>query len=376
MYVNEFVASVGSSVWSLVILFAATAAFAIGNVHVPGAGDGGGEGGGDGQGDAGAGDGGGDGGEGQQDGAGDGDHVDARGRDGDAGQDDDDDDDADLPDDVRNDPKRLRTRTRRYQRQVRAMRPIAEMFRDQNGKFLSPAEVSRRLSLAQDMEELEPLLGANPDLVNRILELKRGGRPAAAAEDVEDEFQDPFADESKIPWDTSTESGKAFVALFRELKKAQHDLKVENRRLQRQVGEVGTHQQNFTLAQHESFWKKNTLAALKDVPAEAHQAVVSALQSRFELAKHQKTLGRVNVKQLIDQIVTPFRTAGNGRRRVDAGTRQRTAEGNRNTPRPQDQGHRRPAAADERNKTNVGTIKEARQSFFSRIGRTQQQAGR
>lgn len=365
----------GVNGWLTLIAAAAVAVF--GWVGAPDAGAGGGAGDNV---DAGGGD----------DGAAGGDDGDAGADDdagGDAGDDDtrragsgdddfdDDDDQADdaidatLPDEVKNHPryKQLRTWNRRNQRRLSALRPIVEHFRSRNSR-LSSTEISRLLNRAQDMEELDPLLAQHPDLVQTILERKAGkGRPAAA--DADEAFVDPFADETKVPFDTSTESGRVLLTLFRENAKTAHDQKQAIRRLERQLGTVAERDTTRTIGEVEGRWKTATISAIKDLPREAQEAIVLAVQSQFDLAKERRQLGRIDPRQIIERAVAPFKRALKGQqRRTVAGQQQRAAD-NTKLPRSQGQGRTAAASPNDANK-GAGTIKDGRKAFFARIGQS------
>lgn len=359
---------------SWLTLAAAFAVVAFGWVGVPDAGAGGagagdGDAGGEGDGDAG-----GDGGDGGAGDEGEGDSY--RQHAGGDGEDDFEDDDPDeaidtaLPEEIKTHPrfKQLRTRNRRYQRQMSALRPIVEHFRSRNSR-LSAEEISRVLNRAQDMEELEPLFAQHPDLVQSILE-RKAGRGRTAAADADDAFVDPYADESKLPFDTSNDTGRALLALFRENAKTVHELKVANRRLERQVGTVAERDTHRTIADHERGWKSATLAAVQGLPDAEQRAVVAIVQTKFDLAKERRQLGRINPRQVIDEALAPFKRAARGRQRQSVAGQQQRAERNTTLPRTHSQGRTAAASPSDSNNKNNGTIKDGRKSFFLRIGQS------
>lgn len=282
--------------------------------------------------------------------------------------DDDENDEAGLPENVRNDPKWLRTQRRKLQREVAPLRPLKDRLRGPDGRFLTADELDRRFGKARDMEEFESLLSEQPDLVQIILDRKAGkGRPAAAGAD-EDAFQDPFADDAAVPWDVTTDTGRAFRDLFRNQAKENHALKQSLRRLERSLGDVTTRETTRTLAQHEDHWRAAVRTAATQLPAEARQAFADAVRGVFEVAKRDKTLGRLNVQQVIERYVTPYRKAAKGQQRTNAAGQQRRAEGNRQLPRSGAPGRTSVATANDTNKPGAGTIKDAKKSFYERLG--------
>lgn len=283
------------------------------------------------------------------------------------GDDDDDDVDADLPAEIRDDPKRLRTHLRRTQRQFGKVRPIAERFRDPStGQYMQPQQIDRMLGRSQDMEELETFFADNPDIVQAIVERRQGGarRPGAADPDA---WVDPFAKEDDLPWDTTTPEGKKFLELFRDGNKTQHELRTQIKRLEGQLGQVNQRDTTRTLAGIESTWKTSTLAAANKVPAEYRENFVTSVWRAFELAKTKRQLGKVRVDQIIERELKPYVRATRGAQRSTAAGAQRTAEHNTTIPRP---GARGTTSAADPNASNkgVGTIRDGRKSFFSRLG--------
>lgn len=289
--------------------------------------------------------------------------------DGDPDPDDDDDDDG-LPEEARNDPAKLRTHLRRVQRRNRAARPIVERFRarDGSGHFLPVQEIDRILGRAEDMRELEDFFAENADILTTIMERKQGkGRAAAASADDDEVFQDPFADPDKVPWDTTTESGRALVELFRGTAKENFELKKSLRRVERQVGDVSQRDESRTLGQVESTWKTATLAAAKQVPEFARPTFVRAVQRAFEIAKRDKTLTKVNAARIIQEELAPFVRHAKGQQRKTAAGQQQRAEGNQKLPRAGGQGRTTPVGASDSDKSK-GTVRDGRKSFFARLG--------
>lgn len=283
-----------------------------------------------------------------------------------AGNDDDDEDDTDrdLPEEIRNDPKRLRTHLRRTQRQFGKVRPIAERFRNPTtGQYMQPQEIDRVLGRAQDMAELETFFADHPDVVQTILEKRRGGKGAVAA--AEDTFQDPFANPADLPWDTETPEGKKFLELFRDGARHTHELRQHIKRLEGQLGQVNQRDTTRTLAGIENTWKSATLAAAARVPDHLRESFVTNVWRAYELAKHTKALGRVQVQQVLERELKPYLRAARGAQRQTVAGAQRSAEHNNNIPRP---GTRSNGAANPKDSNKAGTIKDARKSFFDRVG--------
>lgn len=279
--------------------------------------------------------------------------------------DDDEDEDADLAPEIRDDPKRLRTRLRRTQRHYGAVRPIAERFRGPDGKYMSPQDIDRLIARARDMEELEPFLSQNPDITQTILQRRQtGGRNTTAADD--EAFQDPFADPSRIAWDTENPSGKQFVDLFREGAKERHELRQQIKRLERQLGQVNERDTTRTVAGIEQTWKGHTLEAAKRLPDDATRTTfVNSVWRAFELARVRGQLGRIKPHELIQRELAPYLRAQKGKQRQDVAGRQQRAEHNTTIPRP---GRGQPSAAGPKDTNRVGTIRDGRKSFFERIG--------
>lgn len=308
---------------------------------------------------------------GSEDGTRDGDENRGSDADGDrraAGGDDDDDDvDQDLPPEIRDDPKRLRTHLRRTQRQFGRVRPIAERFRDPStGQYMQPQQIDRVLGRAQDMEELETFFAENPDIVQGIVARRQaGGRRGGAT--PEDAFVDPFANEDDLPWDTKTPEGKKFLELFRDGAKSNHDLKTQIKRLEGQLGQVNQRDTTRTIAGIESAWKTSTLAAAAKVPEQYRETFVNSVWRTFALAKAQRQLGKVQLRDVIERELKPYVRAARGAQRTTAAGAQRAAEHNTTIPRPGARGSTSAAGPNDSNKS-VGTIRDGKKSFFARLG--------
>lgn len=306
------------------------------------------------------------------DGAGDGDaDPDAPGggsRVDDFGGDDDEDDDGDDEDLATATPedraKRYRTRARRAQRQARSMRPIAERFRGPDGKFLPPQDVDRMVGRARDMEELEQFFSEHSDIVQTILERKRGGRSAASAR-AEDAFIDPFADEASLPWDTTQPGGKALVEHLRRQARENHELRQTLKGIEQRFTQVDQRETQRTVAQHEERWKSLTLNAVKQVPEASRTTFANAVHRAFKLLEARGQLGRVDPRKVVMDELRPFIRAARGEKRRTTADAQRRAENNNNRPAPT---RARTAPADPHATNSVGTIRDGKKSFFARLG--------
>lgn len=292
----------------------------------------------------------------------------------DAGADSDPDDDEDfreleedlaqLPPDAQQ--KRVRTRYRRATRQLRATRPIAEMFRGSDGRFLPADEVQRIVHDARDMREVNAFLSDHPDLLQQMAERRRAGgrRPDPTATT----FQDPFADEAALPIDMTNEASKFVVGQLRELAKTNFDLKQQIEDIRRGVGGIQQTEAQRQVAATEDRWKSTTLAAAQraGLDERSHQLFVNSVWKSFELAKARNMLDRVDLKQVIERELKPY--AGARRRQVaDTQTRAHHAT---TVPRPAGRGQTAATTARDTNKS-AGTIKEGRKSFFERLGMSQ-----
>lgn len=284
--------------------------------------------------------------------------------------DDPEDDWAGLPQDLRDNPKLLRTRHRRLQRQFSQAKPIVERFRDANGQLMSADQVDRVLQRAREMEEFDGFLDENPDVVTTILERRKAGGRAPAAEDV---YQDPFANAEALPFDTATETGRFLQATFSRIGRENHELRQQIRQVLAGVGDLRTSDQARTVAQHEQVWRSAVLEGIKELPEESRGIFANSIYRAFQLAKGNGTLARVNVAQLVERELAPFRRAGRARTRTDAAAAQRRATGAQSTPQPQ---RGRTAPVDPNATTKVGTIRDGKRSFFTRLGMSAPAGGR
>lgn len=289
--------------------------------------------------------------------------------DGDRGQADDHDDDPDnddrefdaLPPDQQ--AKTARTRLRRYQRQFKTLRPIADMFRGPDGRLMPTQDVQRRLAAAADWEEMNEFLQQHPDIVGQILERKnRGGR--GPAEPQRKEFEDPFADESKLPFDTTTDAGKFIVNHLRNHAKENFELRQLVDELRNGVTDVRRRDSQRSLQQTEGEWKNRTLEAARAAGLDKAdlQLFVESVWNVFERGKLTRSLNRLNLQDVIAKKLAPFKA----RRRSNVAGQQQRAEHGRTVPPPAGRG--RTTAATPNDKNNVGTIKDARKSLFTRLG--------
>jgi DNA gyrase/topoisomerase IV subunit A len=260
--------------------------------------------------------------------------------------------------------KRIKTWNRAVSRKLRKLAPIAEQFRGQNGRYLSADEVRRTVQDAQDWREMDQFLKDNPDVVTQILERrtgKGGGRRADAAPD----YQDPFADEANLPLDMTNEASRFVVTHLRQMTKANHELKQEIAALKGTAGKLQQTEAQRQEAVVENRWKTSTVQAADraGLDERSKRAFINAVWKTFELSKARNVLTRVDLQQVIKR---ELQLIGGGRRRAVADTARR-AEHVTTIPRPANRGNTGPAAPADTNKTG-GTIKDARKSFFSRLG--------
>lgn len=278
-----------------------------------------------------------------------------------------DEDESDLPPDVRDDPKRLRTRYRRLQRQHGTVARIAERFRGTDGRYLPPEEIDRVRARAADMDEVQALLDENADIVQLMLERKRGGGRAAEPA-AEEPWQDPYAAVlDKLPFDPEHASSQWFLNEFRRLDKVNHELRSALKKVEQGVGSVQQRETQRTEQQIEGTWKTETLAAARtaNLAGEDLEDFVNTVYANFRAGKAERRLDKLNRQQIIERALRPFkraRTAGSRQAAVGAHTR---AEGNRTLPGPHSRAAASPATAHDTN--TVGTIKDGRRSFFKRL---------
>lgn len=281
-----------------------------------------------------------------------------------AGDDDADPEDDGLAPEVANDPKRLRTRLRRLQRQMRPFRDVEGQLRDQSGRLLTPQEINRRFSLAQDQEELNAFFAEHPDTLEQILERKRGGGRRTEAVD---EFKDPFADPAAIGIDVTDPAGKWIVDQLRGQAKENFDLKQTLKRIEQGLGGVQQQTQQDRLTRVEQTWKENTLGAAKTAGLSQEDTVdfVNNVYRDFRLLGAEKKLDKADVRAVIARNLRPFARHAAGRSRGQAAQQQRTAQRNGERPQPQRQGAPTTAQAKTNNRE---TIRDGRTSFFARAG--------
>lgn len=260
--------------------------------------------------------------------------------------------------------KRVRTWNRAASRKLRKLTPIAEALRGSDGRFLPAHEVTRLRQDAEDMRELNSFFQSHPDLVQQILERKngKGGRRADAPAT---DFQDPFADEASLPLDMSNEASRFVITHLRTAAKTIHELKQELAAVKGLTGPLQQAEAQRRDADVESKWKGSTLEAARGAGLDERQqrVFVNAVWKSFELAKARNVLGRVDMKKVIQR---ELQLLGAGRRRAVADTGRR-AERVTQIPRPAGRGNAAATTPADTNKS-TGTIKDARKSFFSRLG--------
>jgi hypothetical protein len=291
-----------------------------------------------------------------QDGADDDDPDDPAGDRTRRGDGDDDDDDADLPEEIRNDPKRLRTHLRRTQRQFGAVRPIADRFRDPDtGQYMPPQEIDRVLGRAQDMEELERSSRSTRTSSRR-------SSSGAAAEDNRplprpptSVRQDPFANPTILPWDTNRRPRvKKFLELFRDRAREARAADGIKRLEGRSARSTSATRPARSPASRRRGKPPRSRPRRRCPRCRAH--VCQRVWRAFELAKTRGQLGKVNVQQVLDSR-TEALSAGQSRPpATDRRRRAARAEHNTTIPRP---GPRADERGTIRRLERVGTIRTA-----------------
>lgn len=263
--------------------------------------------------------------------------------------------------------KRLRTWARRGSRNWKKAAPYLEVFRGRGGALPTPDEIRRQLADAQDMAELNAFFAEHPDVLQTVLERKNGKGKGKKAEEDDAPFQDPFADVSKLPFDATDDAGRFFVDQFRGLAKTNHELRQELRRLNGQVTGVAQSTQNDRLAADEVQWKDQTLSAAKSSNLDDRETrqFVANVYADFRLARLEGR--KVNPRDVIRRHLAFFAPLAASRTRRAAGDTGRRVQTTRDVRPP----HRQGAAATAQTKDGKReTLKDARDSFFTRAGRT------
>jgi hypothetical protein len=299
--------------------------------------------------------------------------------DGGAGDHDDDPDLEGLSDDYREmersldglDPDKryanAKTRLRRYARSLNRSQPILEQLRDAQGQPLNLQQVQRMRELARDMEELEQFFQTDTEALQYVLARKnKGGAGAGGRETADEQFVDPYADESKVWFDTTTEAGQKFLAQLRTDAKDKWELRQEIKRLRGGFEGIARTEGTRQDREVEGNWKTAALAAAKQagLTGDLMTGFVNAVYADFRIAKAEKRLGRVSPQQVVERHLGFYRRLGGGQRRAAAADTSRRVANNGARPGPQRRGS--PTTATDTGKT-PGTIKDARKSFFERI---------
>lgn len=268
-----------------------------------------------------------------------------------ADDDDPDDEDADLPEEVRNNPSRLRTRLRRTQRQLAEYRPFADRLRGPDGKFQN---VDDLLYKAREFDQLDAQLRGNPHLRQTLL----GEQPAAA--DAGDAAFDP----STLPFETDSPEGKYFASLAETTHRQQQTITKLTARLD--AMEQGT--QAASVAQHESTWRAATLAAANEIEDRGVRRlfITAMYHGGFDKAKREGTLGRIDVKAVIQRQLAELRVTQSTKNRAAAAASQRVAEANKSQPRAA-RGSSTPAPAQKPAAANANVrVSDVSRSFLKR----------
>jgi hypothetical protein len=262
--------------------------------------------------------------------------------------------------------KRVRTWNRRDARKLARVNPIAEVLRDPTtGKFLPREEVERMRRDALDMRELNQFFTENPDVVRSIMERRaNGGRRDEAAKPT---WQDRFADPEKLPLDMTNPASQFVVEQLRALDKQNFELRQLLEETRRGVGTLHQTDAERRVAAVENTWKTAALSAADrhNLDARERAIFVGSVWKTFELAKARNLLGRVKPDDIIAKELKNF---GGARRRAVADTTRRATHAT-TVPRPAGAGHTAAAGPRETNR-QAGTIKDARRSFFDRLGQS------
>lgn len=270
--------------------------------------------------------------------------------------------------------KNVRTRLRRLERAFKTRhQPILSLFTDpRTGQLLDPRDVAAMTTRARDMEELEVILQENPKLTRQILDIregKGGGRAGDAAVDAA--LEDAF-NEAGVPFETDSDSGKYLLGLAKDV----HELKRENKKLLAQLGEVNQRDGARTMQSVETAWKSRTLAECADLPEELKALAVPAVQARFAALRASRQLGRIDARRLIAEIVAPYRKLAKGRTRTAAADAQRRATNNQQRPNAVTRGTGPARPGDSNTPKRGETIRDAKKSFFERVGGSATPGGR
>lgn len=267
----------------------------------------------------------------------------------------------------------VRTRLRRTQRQIKTIAPIADVFRDPaTGRYLTPQEAATERQLAADMRDIRAFYDEHPDLLQTMLERRRtGAQPAAAPA-----YEDPFADEATLPFDTASDSGRWFLEQHRRQHRENFELRQTLQRLEQGLSGVAERDTQRTLTQAEEAWKVDTLAAAKTagLTGDDLEDFVNSVYANFRLGRAEKRLDRLDRRQVIEKALRPFkrsRTAGTRQAAAAAGSRVANQPGLPRT------GTRDGAApANPKDTNRVGTIRDGRKDFFARQGLSTPPGGR
>jgi len=279
------------------------------------------------------------------------DHVEAVGAADDAGDgarsdDDDSDDDDDYSDVPFNEHPRFKALTRKLsktKKQLARFRPLAERVKDVNVDELSLK--------ARTADQLQEVLSKNPKLRQQMLEAM--ARPDAGNEpEPEPEF-----DPSKLPFDTSDESGKFFAAWRKEFL----DLKKENARLAgelKSIRETGAQQQRAVEVRS---WKSAVEAAQAHVPEHFREMFNDAVYGAFREAKERGV--RLDPQKVIDHYLKKAGINKGTQAKASAAAAQRIAEQNKKLPQQPAKPGVAAAAKGDRKETVADVSKRLRRQF-------------
>jgi DNA-binding transcriptional MerR regulator len=160
----------------------------------------------------------------------------------------------------------VRTRLRRTQRFLsKTARPVLERLRDpQSGRYYTAEQVDELRQHAQFFREIDPVLAANPKLVEMLRQeqerLRRGDSGATAATaDAGDDLGD--FDENGFPFDREAPGSDYLLTNARDV----HGLKKEVRELRKLLTGVQTERTQDREQQLAGQWKDMTIKAADEV---------------------------------------------------------------------------------------------------------------
>lgn len=235
---------------------------------------------------------------------------------------DEDDDDQTKPIEERH-RKTLRDK-RRLQRKLAKLSPLSQR--------LKGVDLDRALANASRYEALEARLAGNRKLWRQLTEEPEGaedeGETAPAARrGTRDE--EPF-DESKLPWDTETASGKYFVGMVKQQRTLQTDLQRAMKRIDQLEGGITQERQ----AQVQTKWVEGMKAASKQIKdPKVRTMFEDAVKGAFHVAQFQRR--QVDPNTVIKHYLNLAGVSPTTKAIAAGAAKQRMAQGNQQLPRHQ-----------------------------------------